>query len=292
MCLLLYSGFRIRNLWQSCSKPGPVFRTKVKKKEKFVLKCIVRKHRSSDPFTLLHEYSWSLAVTNVGSTIPALMRSQDQKKCLKVVVLSDFRLYQAAFPAFYTSHFKSFQCCLPEATKWISKKCPNLHFVLFFWRTRFKNMKGKSVKKGRDWIMEKKERRRRQGRCACSWKSANPLTKIFLFGMLSYHISLLTVDTSPLCFFFICLQGGSCWHEIHGTSEETSFLASHVHVPFWTCSFWIRIDLQLYFKMMQNKNHDVSVKFGYLWMTVFKKTKPFFTEIHVFILKWFIHIDF
>uniref|UniRef100_A0A3P9LQN8 18S rRNA (guanine-N(7))-methyltransferase n=1 Tax=Oryzias latipes TaxID=8090 RepID=A0A3P9LQN8_ORYLA len=29
---------------------------------------------------------------------------------------------------------------------------------------RFKTMKGKSVKKGRDWILEKKERRRRQGR--------------------------------------------------------------------------------------------------------------------------------
>uniref|UniRef100_A0A8C6VUY5 18S rRNA (guanine-N(7))-methyltransferase n=1 Tax=Nothobranchius furzeri TaxID=105023 RepID=A0A8C6VUY5_NOTFU len=31
-------------------------------------------------------------------------------------------------------------------------------------RCRFKNMKGKSVKKGRDWILDKKERRRRQGR--------------------------------------------------------------------------------------------------------------------------------
>uniref|UniRef100_A0A3Q0S7F6 18S rRNA (guanine-N(7))-methyltransferase n=1 Tax=Amphilophus citrinellus TaxID=61819 RepID=A0A3Q0S7F6_AMPCI len=31
-------------------------------------------------------------------------------------------------------------------------------------KCRFKNMKGKSVKKGRDWILEKKERRRRQGR--------------------------------------------------------------------------------------------------------------------------------
>ncbi|CAL8362886.1 unnamed protein product [Merluccius merluccius] len=31
-------------------------------------------------------------------------------------------------------------------------------------RTRFKNMKGKSVKKGKDWILDKKERRRRQGR--------------------------------------------------------------------------------------------------------------------------------
>ncbi|XP_048017729.1 probable 18S rRNA (guanine-N(7))-methyltransferase [Megalobrama amblycephala] len=31
-------------------------------------------------------------------------------------------------------------------------------------RSRFKNMKGKSVKKSKDWIMEKKERRRRQGK--------------------------------------------------------------------------------------------------------------------------------
>uniref|UniRef100_A0A4W5PBT3 18S rRNA (guanine-N(7))-methyltransferase n=1 Tax=Hucho hucho TaxID=62062 RepID=A0A4W5PBT3_9TELE len=31
-------------------------------------------------------------------------------------------------------------------------------------RSRFKNMKGKSAKKGKDWILEKKERRRRQGR--------------------------------------------------------------------------------------------------------------------------------
>uniref|UniRef100_A0A671V152 18S rRNA (guanine-N(7))-methyltransferase n=1 Tax=Sparus aurata TaxID=8175 RepID=A0A671V152_SPAAU len=35
---------------------------------------------------------------------------------------------------------------------------------LFLHRCRFKNMKGKSAKKGRDWILEKKERRRRQGR--------------------------------------------------------------------------------------------------------------------------------
>ncbi|XP_072524896.1 18S rRNA (guanine-N(7))-methyltransferase [Salminus brasiliensis] len=31
-------------------------------------------------------------------------------------------------------------------------------------RSRFKNMKGKSLKKSKDWIMEKKERRRRQGK--------------------------------------------------------------------------------------------------------------------------------
>nr|XP_060612707.1 probable 18S rRNA (guanine-N(7))-methyltransferase [Anolis sagrei ordinatus] len=31
-------------------------------------------------------------------------------------------------------------------------------------RARFRNAKGKSVKKGRDWVLEKKERRRRQGK--------------------------------------------------------------------------------------------------------------------------------
>ncbi|KAF4801992.1 putative 18S rRNA (guanine-N(7))-methyltransferase [Turdus rufiventris] len=31
-------------------------------------------------------------------------------------------------------------------------------------KTRFRNVKGKSVKKSRDWILEKKERRRRQGK--------------------------------------------------------------------------------------------------------------------------------
>lgn len=36
--------------------------------------------------------------------------------------------------------------------------------VCFVFRTRFRNAKGKSVKKSRDWILEKKERRRRQGK--------------------------------------------------------------------------------------------------------------------------------
>ncbi|XP_046892179.1 probable 18S rRNA (guanine-N(7))-methyltransferase [Hypomesus transpacificus] len=35
-------------------------------------------------------------------------------------------------------------------------------------RSRFRNMKGKSAKKGKDWILEKKERRRRQGREVCA----------------------------------------------------------------------------------------------------------------------------
>lgn len=63
------------------------------------------------------------------------------------------------------------------------------------------------MKKGRDWIMEKKERRRRQGRCACCEESATSLTKIFLIGML-YDSSTLTVDTFFPCAVFIGLQGG------------------------------------------------------------------------------------
>lgn len=35
---------------------------------------------------------------------------------------------------------------------------------LVFSRERVKNARGKSLKKSRDWILEKKERRRRQGR--------------------------------------------------------------------------------------------------------------------------------
>lgn len=185
-------------------------------------------------------------MTNVGSAVPALTRSKDQKKCVKVIVLSDLRLYQAAFPAFYT-HLQDFQMLFTRSYKVNFKNVP-ICILSPFWRTRFKNMKGKSVKKGRDWIMEKKERRRRQGRCACSWESATLLTKIFLFGMLSYDISTVTVDTFPPCAVFIGLQGGPSWHKIHGTPEETSFLASHAGVPFWTYSVWIRIHLQLLFQ--------------------------------------------
>lgn len=70
-----------------------------------------------------------LAMTTVGSAIPTLKKSEDQKKCLKAVVLPDLRLYSAAFPAFHTLFFKSvvYQKLQSEFLK-----CPNLHFVLFF----------------------------------------------------------------------------------------------------------------------------------------------------------------
>lgn len=64
-----------------------------------------------------------LAMTNVGSAIPALMRSKDQNKCFKVVVLSDSKLYQAAFPAFYT-HFQEFQMLFTKSYKANFKNVP------------------------------------------------------------------------------------------------------------------------------------------------------------------------
>lgn len=73
---------------------------------------------------------------------------------------------------------QSFGCCLSQVTKWILNKLRSTFCA--FWRCRFKNMKGKSVKKGRDWILEKKERRRRQGRYVYNCDSLAKLLIIFL----------------------------------------------------------------------------------------------------------------
>ncbi|XP_014110363.1 PREDICTED: probable 18S rRNA (guanine-N(7))-methyltransferase isoform X2 [Pseudopodoces humilis] len=67
---------------------------------------------------------------------------------------------------------KKFFLCLFVGTsatlpKGLGTECANeeLHQAKFTnERTRFRNVKGKSVKKSRDWILEKKERRRRQGK--------------------------------------------------------------------------------------------------------------------------------
>lgn len=124
-----------------------------------------------------------LAMTHVGSVIPALMWFEDQKKGWKDVVLPGLRLYQAAFPAFH-NHLSRISNVVYKlkATKWIFKMSQSAYIYIPIYispppRTRFKNMKGKSVKKGRDWIMEKKERRRRQGRCVCILDSPSLLTK-------------------------------------------------------------------------------------------------------------------
>uniref|UniRef100_A0A8C3UQR7 18S rRNA (guanine-N(7))-methyltransferase n=1 Tax=Catharus ustulatus TaxID=91951 RepID=A0A8C3UQR7_CATUS len=50
---------------------------------------------------------------------------------------------------------------LPKVRASMSSSPAAVHFPH---RTRFRNVKGKSVKKSRDWILEKKERRRRQGK--------------------------------------------------------------------------------------------------------------------------------
>lgn len=82
-------------------------------------------------------------------------------------------------------------------------------------RCRFKTMKGKSVKKGRDWILEKKERRRRQGRCVHGYFKLSFVENSFNVWPCSWSF----------CFLFLGLQGRSSGHKIHWTSEKTSFLA-------------------------------------------------------------------
>uniref|UniRef100_A0A3Q3WN37 18S rRNA (guanine-N(7))-methyltransferase n=1 Tax=Mola mola TaxID=94237 RepID=A0A3Q3WN37_MOLML len=64
-----------------------------------------------------------------------------------------------------SSKAKKFFLCLFAGTTGVLPKVGNKDISArgYYW-CRFKNMKGKPVKKGRDWIMEKKERRRRQGR--------------------------------------------------------------------------------------------------------------------------------
>ncbi|KAM6338027.1 LOW QUALITY PROTEIN: 18S rRNA (guanine-N(7))-methyltransferase [Alca torda] len=63
---------------------------------------------------------------------------------------------------------KKFSCLFVGASGTLRRKLPlhlsPLHMLsASLCRTRFRNAKGKSVKKSRDWILEKKERRRRQG---------------------------------------------------------------------------------------------------------------------------------
>uniref|UniRef100_A0A672F9P7 18S rRNA (guanine-N(7))-methyltransferase n=1 Tax=Salarias fasciatus TaxID=181472 RepID=A0A672F9P7_SALFA len=66
-----------------------------------------------------------------------------------------------------SSKAKKFFLCLFAGVSGVLPKVRNTGgecILLLFHLCRFKNMKGKSAKKGRDWILEKKERRRRQGR--------------------------------------------------------------------------------------------------------------------------------
>ena len=53
----------------------------------------------------------------------------------------------------------------PSKGKSVPECCHDLQLCLtFIFRERYKNARGKSLKKSKDWILEKKERRRRQGK--------------------------------------------------------------------------------------------------------------------------------
>uniref|UniRef100_A0A8C7G8I1 18S rRNA (guanine-N(7))-methyltransferase n=1 Tax=Oncorhynchus kisutch TaxID=8019 RepID=A0A8C7G8I1_ONCKI len=66
---------------------------------------------------------------------------------------------------FFLCLFAGFSGTLPKGlvSETVDRDVPN-QVQFTGQRSRFKNMKGKSAKKGKDWVLEKKERRRRQGR--------------------------------------------------------------------------------------------------------------------------------
>uniref|UniRef100_A0A8C7QPR4 18S rRNA (guanine-N(7))-methyltransferase n=1 Tax=Oncorhynchus mykiss TaxID=8022 RepID=A0A8C7QPR4_ONCMY len=66
---------------------------------------------------------------------------------------------------FFLCLFAGFSGTLPKGlvSETVDRDVPN-QVQFTGQRSRFRNMKGKSAKKGKDWVLEKKERRRRQGR--------------------------------------------------------------------------------------------------------------------------------
>lgn len=144
-----------------------------------------------------------------------------------------------------------------------------LGLFLYFWRCRFKNMKGKPVKKGRDWIMEKKERRRRQGRyvhkCICLNCHVYVLRLTILCNTcwcsLCLSVSLcvcrpagrfeLTLNTLDVIEGLIFSYDSSCCafvsaHPYHMISSRTEWLSSpysswfHTdYIEEWTFSVWL-----------------------------------------------------
>lgn len=136
---------------------------------------------------------------------------------------------------------QSFGCCLSQVTKGILNKLRSTFCA--FWRCRFKNMKGKSVKKGRDWILEKKERRRRQGRYVYDCDS---LAKLLISFKDSLY-SVIFADTFSHSLLCVC---GSA-----GTSELTQntpdVRENLVFSCFFACSpqelqsVWTEINLRL-----------------------------------------------
>lgn len=90
---------------------------------------------------------------------------------------------QAGFPPFYRVRLKWLDM-------WdVLHLMLSINIRLLLWRCRFGNMKGKSLKKGRDWILEKKERRRRQGRCVheCIFNSKNLIHYTELKAFITFY---------------------------------------------------------------------------------------------------------
>lgn len=204
-----------------------------------------------------------LAMTNAGSAIPALMRSKDQKKLLKVVVLSDLRLYQAAFPAFYT-HLQEFQKLFTRSYKVNFKKMSQSAFCPFL-KNPIQEHEREVCEEGKRLDHGEEGEEKTTGTVRMQLTICDSLTKIFLFGMLPYDISTLTVDTfSPVLCFYWPAGRSELTQNTRDAKGDLIFNFSCSSVPFWTFSVWIRIHLQLYFKIMQIKNRDVLLKFGYL----------------------------
>lgn len=147
-------------------------------------------------------------------------------------------------------------------------------------------MKGKSAKKGRDWIFEKKERRRRQGRYVhdfCFKRFMILCWNIHVLNNVIYFSFNTRWRLFSLCCAFAGLQGGSSRHKIHRTSEKTSFLAlAYAVVPslalvctrphthrLWKCRVF-----GLIFKLFNSSGWDEKGKKAitadrfYIWLSV------------------------
>lgn len=146
-----------------------------------------------------------LAMISAGFVIPALMKPKDQQKSTKGCRAAWLEAPSGSFSCLSQSRpsrcmkfrIRVSGCSWTQTVRWILTKL--LGHFLSLWRCRFKNMKGKSVKKGRDWILEKKERRRRQGRYEHYFASSELLLKCSCFKMRNRSFVLCNTRLLSLC---------------------------------------------------------------------------------------------
>lgn len=140
--------------------------------------------RGAQPYTIAIPLM-VLAMTNVGSAIPALVSPKDQKNSLKVVVLPDLKLYQAAFPASYT-HFQKFQMLFTRSYKVHFKNAP-ICILSFFLKIQIQEHEGEVGEEGARLDHGEEGEEKTTGTVRMQLRICN--STIFLFGMLSYDIS-------------------------------------------------------------------------------------------------------